>query len=88
MLTLYRSGRQTEALEVCREFRRVLQQELGLETSPLLSELETAILRHDPALPPASTTVGQPLSRKRVTVLCVLLRAASSSPRPLDPETH
>ena len=50
MLALYRSGRQTEALEVYREFRSVLREELGLETSPLLRELEAAILRHDPVL--------------------------------------
>ena len=41
------SGRQTEALEVYREFRSVLRDELGLDTSPQLRELEAAILRHD-----------------------------------------
>ena len=50
MLALYRSGRQTEALEVYREFRSVLREEQGLEPSPLLHGLEAAILRHDPAL--------------------------------------
>jgi len=88
MLALYRSGRQTEALEVYREFRSVLLDELGLEASPLLSELEAAILRHDPALAPASATVAAPLARRPVTVLCVLLHAASSSGGALDPETH
>ena len=32
MLALYRNGRQTEALEVYREFRSVLREELGLDT--------------------------------------------------------
>jgi DNA-binding SARP family transcriptional activator len=50
ILALYRSGRQAEALEVYRETRRVLAEELGLEPSPELRELERAILQHDPAL--------------------------------------
>ncbi len=52
ILALYRSGRQAEALEVYRETRRVLADELGLEPSPELRELERAILQHDPALTP------------------------------------
>jgi DNA-binding SARP family transcriptional activator/type II secretory pathway pseudopilin PulG len=50
ILALYRAGRQVEALEVYRETRRVLTEELGLEPSPELRELERAILRQDPAL--------------------------------------
>jgi len=50
ILALYRSGRQAEALEAYRETRRVLAEELGLEPSPELRELERAILQHDPAL--------------------------------------
>jgi DNA-binding SARP family transcriptional activator len=53
ILALYRSGRQAEALEVYRETRRVLAEELGLEPSPELRELERAILQHDPGLRPA-----------------------------------
>jgi DNA-binding SARP family transcriptional activator len=54
ILALYRAGRQAEALEVYRETRRVLTEELGLEPSPALQELERAILRQDPAIAPAS----------------------------------
>jgi DNA-binding SARP family transcriptional activator len=86
MLALYRDGRQTEALEVYREFRSVLREELGLDTSPLLRELEAAILRHDPVLSPAPTVTGAPLTRRPVTVLCVALQVASSSGTALDPE--
>ena len=50
MLALYRSGRQAEALEVYRDVRELLLDELGLEPAPALGELEGAILRHDPAL--------------------------------------
>ncbi len=88
MLALYRAGRQAEALEVYREFRSVLREELGLDTTPLLRELEAAILRHDSLLAPASATAVAPLARRPVTVLCVLLRVASSSGETLDPEAH
>ena len=88
MLALYRGGGQTEALEVYREFRGVLREELGLETSPRLGELEAAILRHDPVLSPAPTATGAPLARRPVTVLCAVLQVASSSGPALDPETH
>jgi DNA-binding SARP family transcriptional activator len=50
ILALYRAGRQGEALEVYRETRRFLTEELGLEPSRDLRELEQAILRQDPAL--------------------------------------
>jgi DNA-binding SARP family transcriptional activator len=50
MLALYRAGRQAEALDVYRDTRRLLADELGLEPGAELRELEQAILRHDPAL--------------------------------------
>jgi DNA-binding SARP family transcriptional activator len=56
ILALYRDGRQAEALEVYRETRRLLADELGLEPSPPLRELERAILRQDPALATAPRT--------------------------------
>jgi DNA-binding SARP family transcriptional activator len=52
MLALYRSGRQAEALEVYRQTRRLLVEELGIEPSPALHELEQAILHQDPGLSP------------------------------------
>ena len=88
MLALYRDGRQTEALEVYREFRNVLRDELGLDPSPQLRELETAILRHDSLAPPVSTETGAPLARRPVTIVCVLLRVASDSGMDLDPEAY
>jgi DNA-binding SARP family transcriptional activator len=50
MIALYRCGRQAEALAAYRTARQVLVDELGLEPSPALRRVETAILRHDPAL--------------------------------------
>src|SRR5262249_30745738 len=47
---LYRSGRQAEALAQYQAARRMLADELGLEPSPELRELERMILAHDPQL--------------------------------------
>src|SRR5215472_4567356 len=88
MLALYRSGRQTEALETYREFRNALREELGLEPSSALRDLEAAILRHDPVLAPPSATSGTLQARRPVTVLCVALQVAPSSGVTLDPEAH
>lgn len=60
ILALYRSGRQAEALETYRETRRVLVEELGIEPSPELKELERAILRQDPALAVAPVPPPEP----------------------------
>ena len=63
MLALYRCGRQADALEAYRRAREVLAEELGLDPSPALQELERAILRQEPALaaPEAPTRSTQPL---------------------------
>ena len=50
MTALYRSGRQAEALDAYRDARRALVDELGIEPSAALQELERAILRQEPAL--------------------------------------
>jgi DNA-binding SARP family transcriptional activator/ABC-type transport system substrate-binding protein/streptogramin lyase len=50
MVALYRCGRQAEALEAYRSARHRLIEELGLEPSPELQQLERAILEHDPTL--------------------------------------
>ena len=47
MTALYRSGRQAEALDAYQDARRALVDELGIEPSPALQELERAILRQD-----------------------------------------
>jgi YVTN family beta-propeller protein len=50
MLALYRAGRQAEALDMYREGRRLLVDELGIEPSRSLQELERAILSQDGAI--------------------------------------
>jgi len=58
MLALYRSGRQAEALNVYRDTRSLLVDELGIEPSPVLRELEQAILRQEPDLAPQVETTA------------------------------
>src|SRR5664279_993311 len=70
ILSLYRSGRQAEALEAHRRARVLLSEELGVDPGRALQDLGTAILAHDGRLewiPPATTDgdsggVGQDLS--------------------------
>ena len=50
MLTLYRSGRQAEALTAYRRARELLAGELGIEPGPELRELQRAILLQAPEL--------------------------------------
>jgi DNA-binding SARP family transcriptional activator len=50
MLALYRSGRQSEALEAYRDARHALVDEIGVEPGAELRHLHDAILAHDPAL--------------------------------------
>lgn len=47
MTGLYRAGRATEALDRYRDYRRVLDEELGLRPSPSLQRLEARIIGHD-----------------------------------------
>lgn len=65
-LALYRSGRQAEALRALDDARRTLVEELGVEPSRPLRELESRILDHDPTLDvearPAAAAASAPTS--------------------------
>ena len=50
MLALYRCGRQADALEAFQRARRVLGEELGLDPSPRLRQLEARVLAQDTEL--------------------------------------
>jgi len=90
MLALYRSGRQADALEVYRRSSELWRDELGLEPSPRLRELERSILNQDtvvepppPAAPappcdlpvPATAFVGR---RRELTELAALLQGGGT----------
>ena len=52
MLALYRAGRQADALDAYRQARDALAEQLGIEPTSELRDLERAILMQDPALAP------------------------------------
>ncbi len=97
MLALYRCGRQAEALEAFQQTRRMLVDELAVEPSGTLRELEQAILSQDASLEaprpepvaepgpaPHDRASGEelPTVRKTATVLVAKLAASAHA----DPE--
>ena len=88
MLALYRCGRQAEALEVYRAARLALADELGLDPSPELQELERRILRQDPELAaPAAEEADESAARELAELRLVTVLAAMP-PSADDPEQH
>jgi predicted ATPase/DNA-binding SARP family transcriptional activator len=101
MLALYRSGRQAEALDVYKRTRELLIDELGIEPSRALQELERAILRQEPSLdpPPAESPprkdgeegIVAPAPREPAEVrktVSVLVADLISVGKQLDPEAR
>jgi DNA-binding SARP family transcriptional activator/tetratricopeptide (TPR) repeat protein len=95
MLALYRSGRQADALDVYRQTRETLVENLGIDPSGELQRLEQAILRQDPALeleprperPDSPKGLPQqPETRKTVTVAALDLFIEPGANVELDPE--
>lgn len=82
MVALYRSGRQGEALETYRGARRSLNDELGLQPSPDLQELEHRILNQDPTLAAPARQRRAPArvrirANRRAVVLALVTLAAA-----------
>ena len=87
MVALYRSGRHADALDVYRRGRQVLHDDLGLEPSPFLADLERQILTHDPALAtpgrsrpavgPGTESIEEPRRRRRRRSVLAAVIAAS-----------
>ena len=65
MVSLYRSGRQADALAIYRQTSELLREELGLEPGPNLKRLERMILEQDPELRVAPTRV-RPVGERAV----------------------
>ena len=71
MIALYRSGRQTEALEAYSRARQALVGEIGVEPGPQLRRLHEAVLRQDASLElqPAASTLPPELDTGSASVL-------------------
>ena len=65
MLALYRSGRQAEALRAYQRARTLLGEELGIEPSPELRDLEQRILEQDAGLDFVARLIAAPICRSR-----------------------
>jgi YVTN family beta-propeller protein len=91
MLALYRCGRQAEALQAYQAYRKAMAEQLGLDPSPALRQLEESILKRDLSLDlpvdhqPASAPVSERTSPGRrvprlalagVTVVALAVLAA------------
>ena len=103
MLALYRCGRQAEALEAFQRFRRSIRDELGIEPSARLKDLERLVLQQDPSLeladgglaadapvataPAAATEADAPLPESRRTVT-VLVADVTPASAPGDAEAR
>ncbi|HEU0234875.1 MAG TPA: BTAD domain-containing putative transcriptional regulator [Candidatus Limnocylindrales bacterium] len=64
MLSLYRSGRQADALAAYRSTSRRLRDDLGIEPGIALQRLEAAILRQEPELDAPASTPPAPTDRQ------------------------
>ncbi|HSL74935.1 MAG TPA: AfsR/SARP family transcriptional regulator [Ilumatobacteraceae bacterium] len=77
-MTLYRAGRQTDALAVIRQLREDLLDQFGLSPAAAVNDLELRILRQDPTLldrPVAAGASGDGVSEGRLRSARALIKA-------------
>jgi DNA-binding SARP family transcriptional activator len=79
MLALYRSGRQADALRAFQRLRALLDEQLGVEPSPEVADLEQAIVLQSPELrwspaPAGRTEVVAPGPRSSVVTTVLVAR--------------
>jgi SARP family transcriptional regulator, regulator of embCAB operon len=90
MLTLYRSGRQADALSAYRDAHRYLSDELGIVPGEPLRRLHQQLLAADPALPgpslpQATTTRAVTAARAAVAAQSAAAQAAAEAGPAVDP---
>jgi peptide/nickel transport system substrate-binding protein len=73
MVSLYRAGRQTDALDAFQAARRRLVDQLGLEPGPELHDLQRRIFEHDPTLGASRRLPSLPRPRRRRSLAAAVL---------------
>ncbi|MCA1842610.1 MAG: AfsR/SARP family transcriptional regulator, partial [Actinobacteria bacterium] len=81
MVALYRLGRQAEALRAYQELRRHLREELGLEPTPALRQLEQQILEQSPELDRCVAVVAEAPPPARADTFAFLFTDIEASTR-------
>lgn len=83
---LYRSGRQADALDAARRIRELLGDELGIDPSRALRELEQRVLRQEavgPAVPLASPSMQRTVAETAIVLSRARVRLPSGESLPV-----